>query len=205
MAIEQEADCFNMEEFLNFNFTEPVAETAPQASVTDDLTLWESYPPLWKKEEAIPAQDPISQINFEGASLIQEDFVDPFAAKSEPTKVEIEFRERLISRRNKLDLLAKNLSKKAPIQWSYEPQIDCKQGSSMQRNSWIDFNPVRVHSVYDIELNLKSFQEKGSADSAKSLEACLSQSINLYNSAVGVSKEEMEMANSLLIFFVSHL
>ncbi|KAJ3262032.1 hypothetical protein HK103_003875 [Boothiomyces macroporosus] len=204
MAIEEQ-DCFNMEEFLNFNFAEPVAEPAPQESAADDLTLWESYPPLWKKEEAIPAQDPISQINFEGASLIQEDFVDPFAVKNEPTKVETGFRERLISRRNKLDLLAKNLSKKKPIQWAYEPQMDCKQGSSMQRNSWIDFNPVRVHSVYNIEFNIDSLPEKGSVDTSKSLEGCVSQSINLYNSAVGVSKEEMEMANSLLMFLISHM
>jgi hypothetical protein len=100
-------DSFNFEDFLAVTEAESAVPEAESAVAEESAVGWDQYPSLFETDE----KHPTSLINFNGASLMKEEFFDPFAALQKPQEREaFQFLDKLKLRKNKLEQLAKNLS-----------------------------------------------------------------------------------------------
>ena len=109
-------EAFNVDEFLVFSESTEIAQEASQ-DAAQNAENWPDYPDLFPEELKLK-EDPMSLINFEGASLYKEEYVDPFAQLSPKydSKNSRDFLTTLELRRKKLDNLAKNLQTKNPLE-----------------------------------------------------------------------------------------
>jgi hypothetical protein len=174
---------FEMEEFVNFT----ISDTEDQQQPLEPQD-WTKYPDLFKEQkENIPA----SLITFDNASLMEEEYVDPFASLRKPIDSKQELLKKLKSRRQKLEEMAKSLTQlpKNLNQWDLD--MDCT-GEKIHL-------PPQVQAYY---VQIPDFEHDFGSEQ-KSLLHILKGSIS--DDLFKNSFNEKQMATSMLNLFEAHL
>lgn len=196
-------DSFNMEDFLNFIPAE--SAVVPEPEVTDTSALWDQYPNLFDDSE----KDSESLINFNGASLMKEEYFDPFAILQKSQEREtFQFLDKLKLRKYKLEQLAKNLTASPKeIKTGISP-LHMKAHLKSHWNN-IDQRTVQAFPLFNLSTTM-SFKPDLNTDPLKEelksslsdLESLVEKSQNLYlksqtTTVKPPTAEEVLMANVL--------
>ena len=171
------AENFNVEEFLEFG-SENLVEQLQQDSLNEQSQSWPEYPDLFPKESPEMKEDPISLISFEGASLIKEEYVDPFAALSSKCETKAgDFLIKLQLRRQKLEQMAQSLRAKNSLEsWdliedSLASSIDCENRILPWKNGR---RSVQVYSIHNVILDKPDEQLRSDIEKSNTIEELLS-------------------------------
>jgi hypothetical protein len=187
---------FNMEEFGEFLNLAPAENISSEAIDIghENIPDWDDYPNLWSTNEMEnPPNDPISLISFDGASLLKEEYVDPFAAlNSKKGKPKEAFLEKLQHRRMKLEQMAKSLSSSSVDNSISISPVRCRTSTQAHWN--VDRRPVQAYPLFSIEINHKQ-------SSFPSLENLVEQSHNLY--IKNEASDEIKRQGKSLFHFMS--
>jgi hypothetical protein len=178
-----------MEEFVNFNNITEVEE----ASKYLEPQAWNGeYPDLFTQDKK-QSQDPISLISFDGASLIEEEYVDPFASlKLKESNTKEEFVKKLQFRRQKLKEMAKSLSSE---------QIPHRQIRDWNLSANCKETPIFYHpqvQAYYFTIEYQNPIEK--QNNAMCEVEAQSSTVLRDETRSTVSFEELQLARSMLAF-----
>lgn len=182
---------FNLEEFVQFNPTEEKQEL--EAPTTEPT--WDSYPNLWVEKEQ--SADPVSLINFDGATLFEEPYEDPFADLITKTSdAKLDFQRKLQVRRAKLEEMAKNLTRQK--QWSLTES--CSQHTNWKPST----RQVQAFSLFTIDFYPVKPMNMKDCSSLPSISDLVDQSQSFLSNR-GCTTDEKKMAASMLNIFISHM
>ena len=185
---------FNIEEFVNISIID--SEENYQA-----LPAESQWPATWESREVSLEGSCSESFSFNLETTPLEEYVDPFAdlllpSAAEPQESE-DFKEKLIFRRQKLDDLAKKLSKKDDQSPHWFLDADCKTPSNP--GYWAcERTPVQV---YRLEVQPVFFDPY--ADLVKRSSSLYSSAISRSKETVGLTEEEKEICSKLMPLFTS--
>jgi hypothetical protein len=180
-----------MEEFVNFTISD--TEDTQQPIEPQD---WTSYPDLFTEKKEEP---PMSIITFDGASLMEEEYVDPFASlTSKATNTKEEFLKKLKSRRQKLEEMAKSLSTQQLPSTKVHPwdlEMNCKE-SKIHWQPQVQAYCVEIPDFSQYPLALKEREYQWNTH-FKLFETTTQSHLQ--------AMQEKELARSMLSLFQFHL
>jgi hypothetical protein len=213
---------FDVAEYLNFGSFDIQEESV--ATATQEPALWDKYPALFESEDNGMAAQPTALINFEDASLIKEEYVDPFSALlNKESRKHDSFLAKLRQRREKLEQMAQKLQTKNSSaqsaeqkdvgisRWSridtLETPLDCKQ--SPLNPLWrAERRSIQAFPIFELVCNFDSCRvfDLKPEHSAENHSPALTTKHSRFSHTCDkqqASEAEKQMAREMLIMFTS--